>query len=78
MTVKPAEVFGLDSGHLQVGKKSRHYNRKLRKKEQEIDPATFVSKREKNTPFAGWKCKGWPVMTLVGGKIAWQKESVFA
>ena len=21
----------------------------------------------------GWKCKGWPVMTIVEGKIAWRK-----
>ncbi|WP_342044271.1 dihydroorotase [Bacillus sp. OTU530] len=76
MTVKPAEVFGLDSGRLQVGKKADITIVNL-EEEQEIDPATFVSKG-KNTPFAGWKCKGWPVMTLVGGKIAWQKESVFA
>lgn len=76
LTVKPAETFGLDSGRLQVGKKADITIVNL-EEEQEIDPATFVSKG-KNTPFAGWKCKGWPVMTLVGGKIAWQKESVFA
>lgn len=76
LTVKPAETFGLDSGRLQVGKKADITIVNL-EEEQEIDPATFVSKG-KNTPFGGWKCKGWPVMTLVGGKIAWQKESVFA
>ncbi|MGQ7061621.1 hypothetical protein ACUN15_24045, partial [Bacillus cereus group sp. BceL175] len=38
---------------------------------EEIDPTTFLSKG-KNTPFAGWKCQGWPVMTIVGGKIAWK------
>lgn len=76
LTVKPAETFGLDSGRLQVGKKADITIVNL-EEEQEIDPETFVSKG-KNTPFTGWKCKGWPVMTLVGGKIAWQKESVFA
>ncbi len=36
---------------------------------------TFVSKG-KNTPFNGMKCTGWPVITIVEGKIVWQKGSV--
>lgn len=40
--------------------------------ERTIDPESFASKG-KNTPFAGWKVKGWPVMTLVDGKVIWEK-----
>ncbi|WP_028398941.1 dihydroorotase [Ectobacillus panaciterrae] len=76
LTEKPAETFGLETGRLEIGKEADITIVDL-EIEQEIDPETFVSKG-KNTPFAGWKCKGWPVMTLVSGKIAWQKESVFA
>ena len=42
---------------------------------KEIDKNSFVSKG-KNTPFDGWLCKGWPVMTIVEGKIVY-KEGQF-
>ena len=41
-------------------------------KEYTIDPADFLSKG-KATPFAGWKVSGENLMTIVGGKIVWQK-----
>ena len=41
-------------------------------KEHTIDPADFLSKG-KATPFAGWKVSGENLMTIVGGKIVWQK-----
>ena len=34
---------------------------------------TFVSKG-KNTPFGGWKCKGWPVATIVERKTCMGKR----
>ncbi|MBA2870738.1 dihydroorotase [Anoxybacillus calidus] len=71
LTIKPAETFGLRAGRLAVGEKADLTVINLQQ-EQAIDPATFVSKG-KNTPFAGWKCKGWPVMTFVGGKLVWKK-----
>ena len=37
-------------------------------KEVTIDKKTFMSK-SRNTPFHGWKLKGIPEMTVVGGKI---------
>ncbi|WP_416826918.1 dihydroorotase [Ectobacillus polymachus] len=76
MTEKPADTFKLDAGRMEVGKAADITIIDL-ENEYEIDPNTFVSKG-KNTPFAGWKCKGWPVMTLVDGNIVWRKESVFA
>ena len=43
--------------------------------EEKIDPDKFLSKG-KNTPFGGWTCKGWPVTTIVNGKVAWRKGRV--
>ena len=41
-------------------------------KEYTIDPADFLSKG-RATPFAGWNVFGENLMTIVGGKIVWQK-----
>ena len=41
-------------------------------KEYTIDPEQFCSKG-RATPFAGWKVFGENQMTIVGGKIVWQK-----
>ncbi|MFE6796138.1 dihydroorotase [Paenibacillus chitinolyticus] len=73
MTSKPAEVFGLESGRLQVGSDADLTLVDL-ETEKEVDPAEFLSK-SRNTPFTGWKLKGWPVLTMVGGKIAWTETN---
>jgi dihydroorotase len=70
-TKKPAEAFKLHAGTLAVGAKADVTVIDLHT-EEAIDPNAFVSKG-KNTPFAGWKCKGWPTMTFVSGKLVWQK-----
>ena len=74
LTNKPAATFGLQKGKLEVGADADITIVDL-ELEEEIDPTTFLSKG-KNTPFKGWKVKGWPVMTFVNGKIAWEKGSV--
>ncbi|NUJ41245.1 amidohydrolase family protein, partial [Pseudoalteromonas sp. 0303] len=71
LSKKPAETFRIDGGELKVGAKADFVVIDLHT-EQVIDPNTFVSKG-KNTPFAGWTCKGWPTMTIVDGKMVWQK-----
>ena len=76
LTVKPAETFGLDLGRLEPGKEADLVVIDLEKSEK-IDPENFLSKG-KNTPFAGWDCKGWPVLTMVKGKIVWDRETVKA
>ncbi|WP_153731224.1 dihydroorotase [Sporosarcina obsidiansis] len=70
MTSKPAEVFGLPYGKIEVGAAADLVLIDL-EKEQKIDRTTFVSKG-KNTPFDGWNCTGWPVMTIFGGNIVWK------
>jgi dihydroorotase len=74
LTKKPAETFQLPYGTLEVGSIADLAVLDLNR-EQEINPEEFVSKG-KNTPFAGWKCKGWPVLTLVEGKMAWKTEQL--
>lgn len=73
LTVKPAAAFNLPYGRLQVGADADLTVINL-DAEEVIDPTTFLSKG-KNTPFSGWKCKGWSQLTMVSGKIAWEKES---
>lgn len=76
LTIKPAEAFGLPYGRLEIGKNADITLIDLEHKEK-IDPANFISKG-KNTPFSDWECSGWPQLTIVGGKIAYNRESVKA
>jgi dihydroorotase len=70
MTSKPAELFELPWGELAAGKPADLTVIDL-EQEQTIDPASFLSKG-KNTPFCGWKVKGWPILTMMDGNITWQ------
>lgn len=74
MTSKPAQVFGLPYGVLAEGKAADLTVIDL-ELERVVDPAGFLSKG-RNTPFAGWKVKGWPVLTMLEGKITWQDRRV--
>ncbi|MGI2327274.1 dihydroorotase [Planococcus sp. YIM B11945] len=73
MAQKPCETFGLPYGKLETGQTADLVLLDL-DKEQEINVDNFLSKG-KNTPFGGWNCKGWPVMTIFGGQIVWQEET---
>ncbi|USG67612.1 dihydroorotase [Brevibacillus ruminantium] len=72
LTVKPADSFGLPYGRLEIGSPADLTVIDL-ETEKAIDPDNFASKG-KNTPFAGWKCKGWPVITLVGGRVVYNES----
>ncbi|WP_026692098.1 dihydroorotase [Peribacillus kribbensis] len=72
LTIKPAESFGLPYGRLEEGSAADLVLIDL-ENEFEIDPEEFLSKG-KNTPFKGWKCFGWPVMTFAEGKKVWDKQ----
>jgi dihydroorotase len=67
LTIKPAQTFNLPYGKIELGASADLVLLDLNK-EDIIDPTEFLSKG-KNTPFGGWKCKGWPVKTLAKGKI---------
>ncbi|XRG79673.1 dihydroorotase [Rossellomorea sp. GAMAL-10_SWC] len=74
LTTKPAEVFNLNRGKIEVGAIADLTVIDLNL-EEEIDSTTFLSKG-KNTPFNGWNCKGWPVMTMVNGKLVYEREEL--
>ncbi|NKE05340.1 dihydroorotase [Mesobacillus selenatarsenatis] len=76
LTVKPAKAFGLPYGELKAGAPADIVLIDL-DEEKEINPDEFLSKG-KNTPFAGWSCEGWPVLTIAEGKIVWEKGVVTA
>jgi len=72
MTSEPARVFGLKAGRLEPGAPADLTLIDLAG-EQTVDPAKFLSK-SRNTPFAGWRLKGWPVRTIVAGRTVWQAD----
>ncbi|AMA72593.1 dihydroorotase [Aneurinibacillus thermoaerophilus] len=74
MTRVPAEVFNLPWGALEEGKSADIAVIDL-ETEKEVNPETFASKG-RNTPFTGWKLKGWPVLTMLEGRIVWQAEEM--
>ncbi|MBD2861849.1 dihydroorotase [Paenibacillus oceani] len=71
MTSKPAELFGLPWGVLEVGREADLTLIDL-DAEKAVEPSEFLSKG-RNTPFTGWKLYGWPSLTMVGGKTVWSE-----
>jgi len=70
LSTAPARVLGLPGGTLLPGSAADLTVLDLSKKRQ-VDPERFLS-RSRNTPFGGWILKGWPAMTIVGGRVAWR------
>jgi dihydroorotase len=62
----PARVLGLPGGTLRPGSPADVTVLDLSRKRQ-VDPKRFESKG-RSTPFAGLILKGWPVLTIVGGR----------
>ena len=71
MAIKPAEIFDLPYGKIEVGA-SADFTIIDVHKEININPEEFKSKG-RNTPFTGWKAQGWPIMTIFEGKIVYQE-----
>jgi dihydroorotase len=72
LSAGPARTLGLPGGMLAPGAPADVTVLDLQKK-RAVEPARFASKG-RNTPFGGWTLKGWPVMTVVGGRVAWRDE----
>ena len=72
MSYNPAKILGLDKGAVEEGKAADLVVFDAGK-EYTIDPKEFCS-RGKNTPFAGWKVKGMVMATVVGGKVAFERQ----
>lgn len=73
MTKKPADVFGLPYGTMEEGVPADLTILDL-DKTAKIDRYQFASKG-KNTPFHGWEVNGFPVMTIVNGKVVFEEDS---
>ncbi|MEK4301915.1 dihydroorotase [Oceanobacillus sp. FSL W8-0428] len=71
MTKKPADVFGLPYGTMKEGAPADLTIVDL-EKTAKIDRYQFASKG-KNTPFHGWEVTGFPVITIVGGKVVFEE-----
>jgi dihydroorotase len=72
LSTRPAEIYNLPGGTLKVGGVADITVLDPRRRVT-VDPATFQSK-SRNTPFAGLKLRGAPVLTIVGGKVVWRAE----
>ncbi len=70
LSTNPARVLGLRGGTLAPGAPADVTVLDLARKRQ-VDPERFES-RSRNTPFGGWILKGWPAMTIVGGRVVWK------
>lgn len=71
LTSGPARVFGLPGGSLAAGVPADMVLVD-RDREWVVDPEQFHSKG-RSTPFAGWNLRGQVAMTLVGGRIVYQR-----
>jgi dihydroorotase len=70
LSTRPAAVLGLPGGSLVPGSPADVTVLDLGRR-QKVDPARFATKG-RNTPFAGWRLQGWPVLTVVAGRVAWK------
>ncbi len=70
MSCAPARAFSLPGGTLAPGSPA---DITIFHPEEEwtVNPSEFLS-MSRNTPFAGWKLRGRPVRTLVGGRTVWE------
>lgn len=67
LSYNPAKILGINKGTLSPGADADLTLLDLEKTAR-VDVSRFRSKG-KNTPFDGMNLKGWPVMTIVGGRI---------
>ena len=70
MSTDPARLLHLPGGSLAVGAPADITLLDL-ERELTVDPTRFLSK-SRNTPFGGFRLRGAPVMTIVGGQIRWR------
>ncbi len=72
LTNGPAKVFGVGEPNIEIGKKANITIIDL-EKEKTLTADNIVSK-SKNTPYIGKKLTGWPVLTIVNGRIVYVGE----
>jgi dihydroorotase len=71
MSCTPARAFRLPGGTLAVGSPAdvTVFDPSAR---WTVDPSEFLSK-SRNTPFAGWELEGRPRVTIVGGRVVFER-----
>lgn len=72
MTTAPARVMGWNEPSLEAGMPADLVVLDL-ETEREVKPETFLSKA-KFTPWQGQMLKGWTLITVVDGKVAYQRD----
>ncbi len=72
LSTNPARTFSLPGGSLASGSAADVTVLDLERK-RSVDTKRFLSKG-RNTPFAGWSLSGWPVLTIVDGRIVHRAE----
>ncbi|MFQ5742528.1 MAG: dihydroorotase [Acidobacteriota bacterium] len=71
-STNPARILGLEGGSLQAGAPA-DVTVIDPSRMATVDASRFRSK-SRNTPFDGRDLCGWPVLTIVAGRIAWRRE----
>jgi dihydroorotase len=71
ITCNPAKIFNIDRGNLSAGSVADISIIDMNTQVEVTDK--FVSK-SKNSPFIGWKLKGFPVCTIVSGKVVYERK----
>jgi dihydroorotase len=71
MSVNPARILGIGERTLKQGSDA-HLTVFDPEKEWTVDVGDFASKSS-NSPYDRWKLKGYPVMTMVGGRIVYRE-----
>jgi dihydroorotase len=70
LTLQPARILGLEKGRLEVGADADLTLIDLAR-EQTVEVSQFKSK-SRNSPFQGWRLKGFAVLTIVAGRIVYR------
>ena len=70
LSTNPARVLALPGGTLAPGSPADVTVLDLKRK-QAVEPERFASKG-RNTPFGGWTLTGWPVLTVVNGRVVFR------
>ncbi len=73
MSLNPSRILGLDRGTLKVGSVA-DVTVIDPEKEITVDASQFESKA-RNCPFDGWQLRGAPVLTIVKGRVVWNRLS---
>jgi dihydroorotase len=71
MSTSPAAILGLPGGTLSPGSVADLTLLDLGARVK-VDPSSFTSKG-RNTPFAGMALRGAPAVTIIGGRVVWQR-----